>query len=163
MLQGEVFHLVRNGSVCHFCLVLVKLLPLSSGRLDGICSSPPILVILNGSLLAVSRMQNQKCSQFVQLQFGYWGNQTTTGDNWETCAAFGNIPSSVIRCLQRREAWFLPDLLLLWPYKGKKQGNKLQFDLQDLTVAGKRFLDCTSVFSFRLPERGACGLSNSFR
>lgn len=84
------------------------------------------------------------------------------GDNWETRAAFSNTPSGVIHCLQHREAWFLPDLFILWPYKEKKQGNKLQFDLQDLPVAGKQFLDCTSV-CFRLPERGARGLSNSFQ
>lgn len=73
MLQGEVFHLVHGGSLCNFCLVFMKLLSFSSGHLDEICSLPLVLVILNDSLLIVSPMQNQKCSKFVQSQFGYWG------------------------------------------------------------------------------------------
>lgn len=162
MLQGEVFHLVHSGSLCNFCLVFVKLLSLSSGRLDEICSLPLILVILNDSLLIVSPRQNQKCSKFVQSQFGYWGirqQRETTGKPVLLSAT--PPPVSSTACSTGK-----PGSSLISSFSGhtkkKKQDNKLQFDLQDLPVAGKQFLDCTSV-CFRLPERGARGLSNSFQ
>lgn len=87
-----------------------------------------------------------------------------TGDKWETCVAFGNIPFSVICSPDCREAWLHHDLLLFWLYK-KKQRSKLQFDLQDLTVVGTEvnsYFDWTSVFPVRFPKRGTPGLSNSF-